>query len=195
MGRRIKIKFSEEHLLLINNLYFGEIFVSHPEQSLDKNVRIIDKKINELRDLIPRENIRDFDTAAEVIKGQLFKISEESERTKIYAESDKQKYFGFDSYDLFNGGNKEQIARIIGCYDKVISGTEEDFDGPKFPPEIEEHIYDVYNFVFENLVTIEEIIHQRCNKGGINPNTSYIAYDNEHIWLTEEEFEERRNKR
>lgn len=192
---RIKIKFTEEHLALISNLYLGEIFVSHPEQALDKNVNIIDKKIDEISPLIKDGEHGKFAEIAETIKGQLLRISEESERSKRYAETDKQKYYGIDTYDLFNGETIEQVARIIGCYDKVIAGTESDFDGPKFEPETFEHIYDVYTFVQNNLATIEEIIHQRCANGGIQPNVTYVAYDNERIWFTEEEFEQHRKSK
>lgn len=192
---RIRIKFTKEHLALISNLYLGEIFVSHPEQALDKNVNIIDKKIDEISLLVKNEEQGRFAEIAETIKGQLLKISEESERSKMYAETDKQKYYGIDTYDLFNGETVEMVARIIGCYDKVIPGTECDFDGPKFPPETFEHIYDVYTFVQNNIAIIEEIVHQRCAKGGILPDVTYVAYDNEHIWLTEEEFEKHRKSK
>lgn len=192
---RIKIKFTEEHLALISNLYLGEIFVSHPEQSLGKNVNIIDKKIDEITPLIKDGEQGRFADIAETIKGQLLRISEESERSQGYAEADKQKYYGIDTYDMFNGETIEQVARIIGCYDKVIPGTESDFDGPKFPPETFEQIYDAYTFVQNNLSTIEEIIHQRCSKGGILPNVTYVAYDNERIWFTEDEFEEHRKSK
>ena len=195
MAKRIKLTLTEEHIGLIRNFNFGEIVVSHPEQSLAKNVELIDKKLEELKNDYSAIGPETFDYNLTIIRGQLQKIMEASARSQMYALFDDTKYFGIDTYDMFNGGTIEQIARIIGCYDKVIPGTEEDFDGPKFPPEIEDHIHDTYIFVKENLNNIEELIHQRCDRGGIQPNVTYIAYDNEHIWLTEEEFEERRKKK
>ena len=73
---RIKIKFTQEHLALISNLSLGEIFVSHPEQSLGKNVNIIDKKIDEIAPLIKDGEQGRFADIAETIKGQLLRISE-----------------------------------------------------------------------------------------------------------------------
>ena len=180
MAKRIKITLTEEHISLIRNFNFGEIIVSHPEQSLSKNVELINKKLDELKDEYGSFATESFDYNVSIIKGQLSKIMEASARSQLYALFDDTKYFGIDTYDMFNGGTIEQIARIIGCYDKVIPGTEEDFDGPKFPEDIDKHIHDTYIFV---------------RGGGIQPNVTYVAYDNEHIWYTEEEFEERRKKK
>ena len=112
--------------------------------------------------------------------------------SKLYAELDKGKYFGVDTYDLFGGNTMELIARCIGCYDKVIEGTEEDYTGPKFPPDVTDHIHDLYHFIVENFSDIEELIHQRAFKGGIQPDVTYVSFDYEHLWFTEEEFEEHR---
>ncbi len=194
MAKRLKLTLTEEHINLIRNLHFDVITVSHPEKSLEKNVKLIDKKLEELRSLFSVA-AEDFDYYLNIIRGQLKKIMEASALSQYYALVDDTKYFGIDTYNMYNGETIELVARIIGCYDKVIPGTEEDFDGPKFPEEVDKHIHEVCGFLMENLKSIEELIHQRCNKGGIQPNVTYVCYDNERLWFTEEEFEEHRKKK
>jgi len=197
MAKRIKLTLTEEHISLIKNFMFDVITVSHPEQSLGKNIEIILKKLDELEKykVSKIKDFDDFDHTITIIRGQMQKILSATELSQFYAENDKTKYFGMDTYNLFNADTIDFVARLIGCYDKVIPGTEEDFDGPKFPEEIDIHIHEICGFVMENLKNIEELIHQRCDKGGIQPNVTYICYDNEHLWFTEEEFEEHRKKK
>lgn len=206
---RIKLTLTEEHIALLKNIRFGELIIQHPEKDLDVYVDMIRKnlvKINEeLADLhdpewreklkTERDYMPDGIINFDYVNEKLDRIMEASEISKRYAEADEKGYFGVDTYDLFGGNTLELIARFIGCYDKVIKGTEEDFDGPKFPKEVVEHMAELFDFIIDNFTDIEELIHQRCFKGGVEPNVTYIAYDNEHIWMTEEEFKKRRSLR
>ena len=97
--------------------------------------------------------------------------------------------YGLDSYSLW-GGNYlyEQIALILGYADRVIPGTEEDWDGPKYPTELMEKFIELDEFILKNLVSIEDILHQFCDKGGIQAGVTYVSYDYEGIWHTEDEW-------
>ena len=204
---RIKLELTEEHIALLKNIRFGELFISHSEKDLSNNVNAIRKslikmgeaiaehddpnwrvRVNEERDYMP------FRVDTSDIEENLDRIEEASELSKHYALVDDKRYFAADTYDLFGGNTIELVARMIGCYDKVIEGTEEDFDGPKFPPEVVDHIAELLGYIITNFTMIEELIHQRCFDGGVKPNTTYVAYDYEHLWFTEDEFEEHRKK-
>ncbi len=78
----------------------------------------------------------------------------------------------------------EDMSRILGIYDHHIEGTEEDPLGVQFPKEDEDMMWEMHGYIVENLLNIEEIIHQFCVKGGVKPGT-YTAKNNEHIWQFE----------
>ena len=108
---------------------------------------------------------------------------------------EEEKFFGFDTYDIYRGSFLfEDMARILGYADQVIKGTEEDPTGPKYPQELTEHMLDLDAYIVGNLIDIEDLIHQRCDRGGIQPNVKYVALDHVGIWMTEEEFNQRKGK-
>lgn len=97
------------------------------------------------------------------------------------------KYYGIDTYELYHGSSLYQdMAEILGLQDKIIKGTEFDFDGPKYEPETMKYMIDMDAFIVDNILNIEEILHQFCDKGGLKPGT-YICKDNEHIWKLKNE--------
>lgn len=93
------------------------------------------------------------------------------------------KYYGIDTYALYHGSHLyEDMAQILGKADQVIKGTEEDFDGPKYPTELMEHLMELDTYIVDNILEIEEIIHQFAFKeGGVKPGV-YTCKDNEHLW-------------
>ena len=94
--------------------------------------------------------------------------------------------YGIDVYSMWGGDSLyEDVAYALGFMDKAYVDTLEDFDGPKFPPDITKHIEELYDFFMKNLVNIEEILHQFVTEG-IKPNITYWCKDNEHIWKIEE---------
>ncbi|MBP5456339.1 MAG: hypothetical protein J6Y37_07545 [Paludibacteraceae bacterium] len=103
--------------------------------------------------------------------------------------------YGIDNYSLWGGTFiYEQMAYILGYGDKVIKGTEEDVDGPKYPADLIEKFNELDSFIVENIVNIEDLLHQRCNMGGILPGVKYVAYDHEGIWYTEDEWKNMRRR-
>ena len=95
-------------------------------------------------------------------------------------------YFTIDTYDLFGGTYLyEDMALILGYMDKVIPGTMEDADGPKFDDDTLQHLNELDSFIVENLKNIEDILHQFCTEG-IQANVTYWCNPSEGIWHKEE---------
>ena len=92
------------------------------------------------------------------------------------------KYFGIDTYGLYHGSYLYQdMAEILGLSDKIIKGTELDYDGPKYEQETMNYLIDLDAFIVSNILNLEEIIHQFATKGGVKSGI-YTCRDNEHIW-------------
>ena len=90
--------------------------------------------------------------------------------------------FGIDFYSLYGGSYVlEDVSYILGLYDKHIEGTEESVTGVRFPEEIEKYMYDIHDYIVDNIDCIEEIVHQFITEGGVKPGI-YSAKENEHIW-------------
>ena len=80
------------------------------------------------------------------------------------------KHYGLDTYGLWGGTYLyEQMAYILGYQDKII------------PETIEEKMMDYDAYILENLVFIEEILHQFCDKGGLKPGI-YTCLDYNRQW-------------
>lgn len=91
---------------------------------------------------------------------------------------------GIDKYDIFGGTRLwEDMARILGVLDHIIPETIEDWDGAKFDEETTTKLRELANFLDENILSIEEILHQHCDKG-IRVGT-YSCLDNVRIWTYE----------
>lgn len=89
--------------------------------------------------------------------------------------------YGIDNYEPFMGSMLfEDMALILGYTDKVIPGTEENFDGPRYQPEVEELFFQLSEWLNCNLIFIEEILHQNCDCG-IKVGT-YTCQDYKRIW-------------
>lgn len=94
--------------------------------------------------------------------------------------------FYVDLYSLY-GGNflLEDVALILGKYDDRIEGTQNNWQGPSFPDEVEEYLLETHHMVYDNLSNIEEILHQFAGKGGLKPGV-YECKPYEHIWAFKE---------
>lgn len=65
----------------------------------------------------------------------------------------------------------DDVSIILGLRDKAIPNTQDDEDGMAFPDEIEEYMLNTYHYMTDNLLSIEEIIHQFVTNGGISEGT------------------------
>ena len=87
-----------------------------------------------------------------------------------------------DLYSLY-GGNfvYEDISLLLGRYDEHIKGTEEDVMGPRFEKEFEDYMFNLHNYIVDNLGYIENLIHYYAGKGGISVGT-YKCHDDTFDW-------------
>ena len=179
---KVTITFTDEHVKLIRCLRFKQLEIRHEKSELGKYTNYIRQKLEKLDNDDNVSIIRD-------INSKLESIDRASAISKSYAVEDNDKYYGIDTYDLFNSDYwYDQMAYIVGCSDKVISGTEEDTDGPKYPQEVIEHLRELDDFLVTNILAIEDILHQFCDRGGIKIGVTYVSYDYEGIWYTEEDW-------
>ena len=90
--------------------------------------------------------------------------------------------YGIDTYGLWGGTNLyEDMANILGWQDKVIPETLENVMGPRYEDEFQQKMEEYDAFIVENLVFIEQILHQFCDKGGLKPGI-YTFLDYTRQW-------------
>ena len=85
--------------------------------------------------------------------------------------------------NLYGGTYRyEQMALILGLTDKAVPGTEEDMEtGTLYEKEAQLYMLELDKYIRENLLNIEEILHQFCLKGGLTVG-KYVCKDYQHIW-------------
>lgn len=197
---RITLQFTEDQVKVIRCLRFKKLEIKHERKDIIGKI----KEIGSLVDCIdPGEEYDGIDAEKESLHGlcdmihsELNDIYMSAVRSRELALEDSDKYCGFDMYDLFNGMHPYKVvAFILGEQDKIIEGSEEMFGRPRFPEELEQKFDDILGYIYERIIDIEDLIHQRCNLGGIEAGVKYIALDHERIWRTEEEFKEARKKK
>lgn len=90
---------------------------------------------------------------------------------------------GIEKDNLYGGTYKyEQMALILGLTDKAVPGTEEDMEtGTLYEKEAQLYMLELDKYIRENLLNIEEILHQFCLKGGLTVG-KYVCKDYQHIW-------------
>lgn len=95
------------------------------------------------------------------------------------------KHYGLDTYGLWGGTYLyEQMANILGYQDKMIPESSESCFGARYEKEYEDKMVEYDTFILENLVFIEEILHQFCDQGGLKPGV-YSCIDYVRIWSYE----------
>lgn len=207
---KIKLTFTDEHIALIKALNFERIDVDAIVRSFEQyneKVKII-SDVEDMCQTIRHKVIRDAKNITTVQK--LLKQGKLDEETAMNYPThnydaivrnhiqecalgdifDKYRItidslYGFDNFNLWGGTYIwEQMAYILGIYNHVIKGTEEDPTGPKFPEEDMEHMKDLDAFILTHLEHIFQILLQFCTEG-IQPGVTYWCYDYEKIWHKE----------
>jgi hypothetical protein len=80
--------------------------------------------------------------------------------------------FGIDQYGPWGGNYPiEDIALILGHFKDAIPGTENDYDGRKFPDELAMKFYDLYEYITENMEYLFSLLIFYTDKGGLVPGT------------------------
>ncbi len=98
---------------------------------------------------------------------------------KIQKFSDSK--VGIDSYGLYPESHLfDFMAIVLGLQDHKIKGTEENPMGAEYDEEAKNKMFEIDEFMVENLEYIEEIIHQFCDVGIKPGKYSCLAYNR--IW-------------
>lgn len=88
---------------------------------------------------------------------------------------------GFDTINPYGGSYlMEDLALILGYWDKAIEGTETDFDGRKFGLDNEIEMINIHNYVVDNFEFIMSIIIQFIDIG-VKPGL-YTSKENYINW-------------
>lgn len=86
--------------------------------------------------------------------------------------SDAHCRWGIDQYSIFGDGFLfEQVALCIGKFDRFIKGTEEDYNGRKYPKELEDYMWSLYCEICDEMEYIESLVHYYISRGGLKIGT------------------------
>ena len=86
---------------------------------------------------------------------------------------------GIDTYSLFGGTYKyEDMAQLLGVADHIIDNG--DIWGPIYDEETTAHLKELDTYITDNILNIEEILHQFCEEGV--KEGKYMTKDYEHMW-------------
>ena len=157
MARRKKtLTLTDEHIALIGHVKF-EKFVFDDKEHL-----------SQLKDLV--DNLILSDTDKEYNKGLLEEIHNLNPHSRFG--------WGVDQWNLFGGTYVlEDIAMILGCFDQALENSETLAGGRRFPEELEEKMYLLYEYIYENLEDILVLTFTFATNGGLVPGTyEYVDY-------------------
>lgn len=93
---------------------------------------------------------------------------------------------GYDLYGLYPESHLfDFMAMVLGLQDHRIPGTEENPMGAEYDEETTKRLFEIDEFIVENLEFIEEILHQFCEVGIKKGKYTCLAY--QRIWKYEGE--------
>lgn len=99
---------------------------------------------------------------------------------KFNSFNDQQ--FGFDTINPYGGDYLfEDLALILGYWDKHTKGTENDFDGRKYGLDVENKMLELHTYIMDNIDYIISIIWQNLEQG-IKPGI-YTTNSNKNEWI------------
>lgn len=88
--------------------------------------------------------------------------------------------WGIDQWNLFGGSYVlEDVSIIIGKYDQAYD--RDSATGPRFDKELEDYMWGLYEYIYENLTFIMDLVLKFSNKGGLKVGT-YKCIDYELDW-------------
>lgn len=159
MARRKKtLVLTEEHITLISNIKF-EKFVFEDKQHYQHFKNMVDDlKLSE------DETLKEYN---------------QSILTELHGFEPQSRFgWGCDQWSLFGGTYLlEDMAMILGCFEQAISGSENLATGRRFPEELENKMYELYDFICENMEDIITLVFLFTRNGGLVPGTyEYVNY-------------------
>lgn len=153
MARKKKsLTLTDKHITLISNIKF-EKFVFEDKQHYQhfKNM------VNDLK-LSDDNNFKEYNKA---ILNELHGFEPQSRFG-----------WGCDQWSLFGGTYLlEDMAMILGYFDKAIEKSENLATGRRFPQDLEDEMYCLYDFICENMEDIITLMLSFIGNGGLVPGT------------------------
>lgn len=159
MAKRKKtLHLTEEHIALISNIKFEKFVFDEKEHYVKlKNL------VNDLQ-LDKSENAKEYN---------------EYILNEIYNHNPHSRFgWGCDQWNLFGGTYVlEDVAMILGYLNQAIENSENYATGRRFPAELEAKMYNLYEYIYEHLEDIMQLILHLTGNGGITPGTyEYVNY-------------------
>lgn len=156
--KRKTLTLSKKHIALISNIKF-EKFVMDDKQ----HYQTIKNLVNDLK-LSENNKLEEYN---KTILNEIYNF-----------EPHSRFGWGCDQFSLFGGTYVlEDIALILGYFDKAVDKSETWTTGRRFPIDLEEEMYELYDYIVENLEDIITLVFTFINKGGLTEGTyQYIDY-------------------
>jgi hypothetical protein len=165
-----KITLTNEHILLIQNIDF-HAFEFGEELPIEP---IIDA-MNEIKEM-PKNEAKKFSRLNSI----LFDIKN---RLNEYNDEASQNGWGINQWNMFGGTYvMEDVAMITGHYDEAIS--DDGASGKEYPKELEDHMWDLYLYITNNMEYIMKLVLWSISNGGLTPGT-YKTTDKGISWTKE----------
>ena len=101
----------------------------------------------------------------------------------VYEDEEDDTKIIIDKVVIFNLGSHlmEDMANILGLSDKALEWTKNDAEGRAYDDETEKYMLETYEYIKDNLIYIESIIHQFAPIGGVKVGT-YSCDLKDMIW-------------
>lgn len=166
MARKRKtITLTDEHITLIANIKF-EKFVFEDKEHYSR-----------LKDLVEDLQLSQDKQAKEINKTVLDEIHSFNPHSRFG--------WGCDQWSLFGGTYLyEDMAMILGYFDQAIENSENLATGRRFPIELENKMYSLYEYIYEHLEEIISLVLYFINRGGLTAGV--YEYDN-YNWIKKED--------
>ena len=163
-----KITLTEDHIKLIQNIKF-ETF----EMGETFSTELLNDAIEEIES--DKEAMKKFG----LIRDRLVRAKEKLE---LLSELKECHAWGINQWNMFGGTFvMEDVALILGNYGDYIPGTEESPLGKQYPKELEDYMWSLYCYIYENMEYIISLVLFYMDKGGLTPGT-YKCKDTEKDW-------------
>jgi hypothetical protein len=153
MAKRKKVlTLTDKHINLISNIKF-EKFVFEDKQHYQR----FKSMVNELK----------------LSEYEKFKEYNQSILEELHGFEPQSRFgWGCDQWSLFGGTYLlEDMAMILGYFDQAIEKTENLATGRRFPKELEDEMYNLYDFICTNMEDIFSLIFTFIGNGGLVPGT------------------------
>ena len=155
MAKKKTLTLTDEHIALISNIKI-ERFVFDDKQHYSQ----FKAMVNDLK-LTEDKGFKEYNN----------RILEE-----LYDFEPQSRFgWGCDQWGLFGGTYLlEDMAMILGYYDQAVENSENFPNGRRFPDELEEKMYSLYDYICNNLDDIFTLVLTFIGDGGLKPGT-YVS--------------------